>query len=432
MALRSLLGNITNGKWTVLIVVGFALFMDYLIYGLVVPLTPNSPARISDESHLGMLYGGYAAGVLLATPFFGWLGDKLGCRKPMIIGVILAAIATVIFGFGSNFYLMFVARVLQGAAAAATWTAGLALVAEHYSEKRVEMMGYAMLGSTGGSVIGPTLGGWLFEVGGYTFPFIVTGVMVAIDACMRIFLLPPEKAPVEASPDLRALLLDKGILIAGGAVMLAAAGWAILEPLLPNHLTKTLGTNPAMIGIMFTVSTIAYGCVLPLVGKAADKFGIKYTICGGMAMMALTLPLLAIPGSEVAIAGHEFPLWAIFALCLVSMSYAFVLNPASAELGNAVDRKGMDCYAAAYAVYNITYSIGMMGSDTFAAVLSEHFTFIQSLLCISGLFALGIPILIWKGGGEIPQAVAIETGATEAPTGVNEEETRDRSEEEIR
>lgn len=417
------LSNIINGKWTVLIVVAFALFMDYLIYGLVVPLTPSSPAHISDEAHLGMLYGGYAAGVLLATPLFGWLGDKLGCRKPMIIGVILSAIAIVIFGFGSNFYLMLIARILQGAAAAATWTAGLALVAEHYADKRVEMMGFAMLGSTGGSVIGPTLGGWLFEVGGYTFPFIVVGVLVAIDALMRIFLLPPEKGTVEASPDLKSLLLDKSILVAGGAVMLAAAGWAILEPLLPNHLTKTLGTNPAMIGVMFTISTIAYGCVLPLVGKAAERFGIQRTICGGMAMMALTLPLLAIPSSEVAIAGHEFPVWAITTLCLVSMSYAFVLNPASAELGNAVDRKGLDCYAAAYAVYNITYSLGMMGSDTFAAVLSEHFTFAQSLLCVSGLFILGIPILIWQSGSTAPKAVPIE---------IQEMETTTEREEEIR
>lgn len=82
------------------------------------------------------------------------------------------------------------ARISQGAAAAATWTAGLALVAEHYVEKRVQMMGFAMMGNTAGSVVGPAAGGWLYEIGGYTLPFAITGVLVAIDAALRFLLLP--------------------------------------------------------------------------------------------------------------------------------------------------------------------------------------------------------------------------------------------------
>ena len=38
------------GTWRVTGVVAFALFMDYLIFGLVVPLTLYSPAQISSES----------------------------------------------------------------------------------------------------------------------------------------------------------------------------------------------------------------------------------------------------------------------------------------------------------------------------------------------------------------------------------------------
>ena len=51
------------------------------------------------------------------------------------------------------------------------------------------------------------------------------------------------------------------------------------------------------------------------------------------------------------------------ALCLVSIAFAFSLNPTSAELGNAVDRRGLSCYAAVYAVYNIAYSIGMIATS---------------------------------------------------------------------
>ena len=52
------------GDLRVIGVVGFALFMGYLIYGLVIPLTPYSPAGIGDGAGLRLLYTGYSAGVL--------------------------------------------------------------------------------------------------------------------------------------------------------------------------------------------------------------------------------------------------------------------------------------------------------------------------------------------------------------------------------
>lgn len=39
------------------------------------------------EERLAWLYDAYALGVLGATPLFGYLGDRLGCRRLMIVGV---------------------------------------------------------------------------------------------------------------------------------------------------------------------------------------------------------------------------------------------------------------------------------------------------------------------------------------------------------
>jgi ferredoxin len=76
-------------------VVAFALFMDYLIYGLLIPLTPHSPAHATSEQQFGLLYGAYSVGVLAATPVFGYLGDRIGYRRTMISGVLLSAIGLV-------------------------------------------------------------------------------------------------------------------------------------------------------------------------------------------------------------------------------------------------------------------------------------------------------------------------------------------------
>jgi len=369
----------------VLVVVAFALFIDYMMYGLVVPLTPYSPAHVRGEAQLGLLYGGYAAGVLIATPLFGYLGNKNGCKMPMLCGVVLMTIATVLFAFGTNFAMLLIARVLQGASAAASWTAGLALVAEHYQDKRVQMIGLAMVGSTAGSIVGPMLGSTLFEIGGYFLPFQIAACLVTIDIVMRVFLL-PQGSPSEQSVDeLKSLVFDKSVLAAAFAVAVAASAWGLIEPLLPGHIEKSQLASPHQIGPMFTVSTIAYGLMAPVVNYASEKFSIKKTICVGMIFMAVSLPLLGVFPSVVMTGAM---------LCLVSMAYAFVLNPTSAELANAVDRRGLTCYTAVYAVYNIAYSLGMMGADFFAAGMAGRMTFVQSLLTMSAFLILGIPIML--------------------------------------
>jgi MFS transporter, DHA1 family, solute carrier family 18 (vesicular amine transporter), member 1/2 len=367
-------------------VVAFALFMDYLIYGLLIPLTPYAPGNAAGDAALGLLYGTYAVGVLLATPLFSYLGDQIGYRRPMIYGIALSAAALALSGFAPNFYLLLLGRLFQGAGSAASWTAGLALIAKHYHEKRVEMMGFALMGSTAGSLLGPLIGGSLYEAGGYTLPFAVTGVLVAIDAGLCIFLLPCDQGSRAASSDIRSLLLDRSVLVAASAVGLAAIGWGIIEPLLPVQLIRT-GMSPGVIGLIFTVGSIAYGLSAPLVAWVSNRVPIRTLIAGGTAAMAIALPFLSLCRGAIP---------AAIGLCVVSVCYAFMLNPTSAELGNAVDRRGLTCYAAVYAIYNIAYAVGQMVAGGFASAASPSLSFFHVLLCVSAAMIVFIPFLLLR------------------------------------
>jgi MFS transporter, DHA1 family, solute carrier family 18 (vesicular amine transporter), member 1/2 len=373
------------GNQIVVGVVAFALFMDYLIYGLVIPLTPYSPA-ISSEEQMGLLYGGYSVGVLAATPLFGYLGDRIGCRWPMIFGVALSAVTVALFALATNFYLLLLGRITQGAAASASWTAGLALIAAHYPQRRVEMIGFALMGSTAGSLLGPVIGGSLYAAAGYLLPFAVTGFLVAIDAALRVLLLPRDSGNAGARPDLRVLLFDRSVLVSAAAVALAAIGWGTVEPLLPPRLGR-LGVSPAAVGLIFTAGSIAYGLSAPLVSRVADRLPIRTVIIGGTVAMAAALPLLSL---------FRYAVGAAAGLCLVSVCYAFMLNPTSAELGNAVDRRGLSCYAAVYAVYNIAYAVGQMAASAFASAVSSRLSFFHTMLAVAlALFAFA-PMLAIK------------------------------------
>jgi MFS family permease len=381
-------------SWTLVGIVAFALFLDFFLYGIVVPLTPLSPAGVKSEDQLGFLYAAYAVSVLLVTPLFGYLGDRVGGRVMMICGVVLAASATAFFGLAPNFYLLLAARLCQGAASAATWTSGLALVAEHYPGKRVEMIGYAFTGSTAGSVLGPVLGGVMYRAGGYQFPFLVTGLLLAIEACLLILLLPASRKEQQGSVDFRALLRNKSLLMAALAVALAAFAWGIIEPLLPVRLDR-YGATAQTIGLMFTVSSILYGLCAPVVGWVSDRLSVKRVLILGTLAMAFTLPSLS---------AFEQVGFIAVALCLVNVSYAFMLNPASAELANAADRAGMSCYSAVYAVYNIAYSIGMLATSAIASATARTLGFRGALLCVSAVLIVSTVLLAMDSAQPQPQA----------------------------
>jgi DHA1 family solute carrier family 18 vesicular amine transporter 1/2 len=379
-------------QFRVLGVVTFALFMDYLIYGLIVPLAPFSPAGTMSEDRLALLYSFYALGVLAATPLFGLLGERIGYRRPMIMGVGLSGIAIILFWLAPNLPLLLLARLFQGASAAASWTIGLALIAEHCVQNRVRMMGYALVGSTAGSIVGPIMGGGLQQMGGYSLPLAVTAVLVAVDFTLRALILPAEPAHARSSPDLLSLLLDKSVLVPALATGLAAFGWGIIEPLVPASLERG-GATSTEIGVVFTAAPIVYGLCAPLVGWTSERVASRWVIVFGTVGMACGLAAISQLIGILAIG---------CGVCILSAAFAFTLNPASAELGNAVDRRGLSCYAAVYAVYNIAYSLGMMATNGLAGAAVHRASVPQILLGTSMVLLVCVPLLLVKG----PQAKA--------------------------
>ena len=56
------------------------------------------------------------------------------------------------------------------------------MIADLYGpEERGRAMGLAMAGSTLGIIIGPVIGGWLYEIGGIRLPFLFVAALAVVD-----------------------------------------------------------------------------------------------------------------------------------------------------------------------------------------------------------------------------------------------------------
>ncbi|MGH8046190.1 MAG: MFS transporter, partial [Chthoniobacterales bacterium] len=323
----------------------------------------------------------------------------LGRKRPMLAGVLIQLLATLVFAFAPNFWVLMFARILQGAAAAATWTAGLAIVAESYPEDRVQKMGLSMVGMTVGSLVGPLAGGLLFDLGGYFTPFWLAGGIVLVDFFLRLTLLPWDRGQVNLSNPLPVLLRDRSVMVAAVVVALIAAGWGVLEPHLPGHLAKNFGVSPTVVGSLFTVAGIAYALVTTPVQRMAERRGLRDTISLGLLLMAVGLPLLVLAPNVYLTA---------LILCLVSIAYAYAMNPTLAELADAADRVAPGAYASVYAVFNIAYALGMIGGDMLTGPLAENFSLLVGFLALSVVLIGAIPLLWWSYK---PRAVSTPSAA---------------------
>lgn len=388
--------KLRSNPWMVLFVCCFALFQEEFLYNMVCPLTPEAPAHIKDEHMISTLYGAYGIGMFIATPILGIVTDRLGRRNPMIIGALLLGVSTILFAIGTSTEILFAGRILQGAGAACTWTAGLALVAKYCVKNRVQAMGYAMIGATTGSIAGPVVGGEFFDRFGYLAPFWFALALCAIDIALRITFTPHTTNPAKQPPwshtfrELGGIVTDKSVLSAGFAVALAAASWALMEPLFPMHAIRIANATPATVGSLFTTSNIIYALMAPVVGFVSDRIGVRITTALGLGLTAVFMPLLALT-PNLFLAGTV--------LCLVTIAYAFTINPTSAELGDAVDRRGSTSYAVAYAIYNLAYAIGIICVDTYVQFVtdtSHHLQLLHILLIVSGLFLICLPMFLFK------------------------------------
>jgi multidrug resistance protein len=368
-----------------LAVVTFATFTDMLLYGIVVPVLPDYAEGLGiSEWSIGVLFGAYSAALLVATPYFGALSDRVGRRRPMLWGLLGLAAATVLFAFATTYWMLLAARLLQGVAAAATWTAGLALIADVFpGQARGAALGTAMAGMTAGMLIGPPFGGLLYEWGGYRAPFLVAAAVVVVQGVALLFLVkdPPRLLHEEGS--IRKLLRDRGMQVAAGATVVAAAAWGLLEPVLPLHLEREFDFSPGAVGLLFGAATLVYGVCAPLIGALSDRWDGRRVMTVGVVLLAVSLPLIGLPDALVIV---------VLALMAVSIAYGFLLTPALPEMASVVDRRGGG-YASAYAVFNTAYAAGMMAGPVIGGALVSTLGFGTALLVTGALVLAYLPVL---------------------------------------
>ena len=305
----------------------------------------------------------------------------------MVAALAALAGATVLFAYAQSLPMLFLARMLQGAADAVTWVVGFALIADLYGEdERGRAMGLAMGGSSLGFIIGPLVGGWLYEIGGIRMPFLVVAALAAIDLVVFASVTPATARVASAPTPMTQVLRVRAIAACAVIVAVGAATAAMLEPVLPLMLESRAGLGPAAIGTLFGAAALAASAMHPLYGRLSDRWSGPRLMLVGLAGFALILPALNFVSGFRGAAMVMVPMWMVFGL---------FVTPSLAYFAKLASDVGVRAYGVVYGVYNVAWAVGLMGGPALGGFLFDHIGFTQltvawsvSLLAASVAFAL--------------------------------------------
>ncbi|RKP37896.1 major facilitator superfamily domain-containing protein, partial [Dimargaris cristalligena] len=412
-------------------------FSDMAMYGIVVPVLPSLLEDMVDNVSMsnGLLTGSFALGLLFGAPISGKLSDVYRNRQlPMCIGLGALLLSTIMFSLANVYWLLIVARILQGAASGASWAVGFSMVADVYPpEKAGVAMGTIMGCNTLGHLLGPTLGGVLFEAGGRHAPFIFGACLALVDLLARIVVGetinwkvthlrsedgtgPYVEAPMVNLPFTKMIASWRVLAVCMGTFA-SASVLSGVDPILPLFLESTFNLNPGLVGVVFIALVIPNVIVSPVIGWLLDRFKPNriYLISLGLVLIGTLSPMITLTKTLTT---H------VVTLVFLGATLSVALAPTTPELLYYMHDMGSNSYGVVYALFNVVFSLGMFVGPIMAGALYESTSFLITMLALMGLILSVAVVLVC---GETYRILfrrthyPVETKEIEAETGTGTE-----------
>ncbi|EKM60730.1 uncharacterized protein PHACADRAFT_133462 [Phanerochaete carnosa HHB-10118-sp] len=174
--------------------VTFGVMTDVLVYSIVIPVLPFQLERLGYQGvsgRVGWLLFGFSAGLVLSTVPIAMFSERYNMRTwPLILGQVILIGSQIMLMLAPTYWLMVLARIIQGISSSIIWIVGLALLCDTASESIVgRQLGVAMTGLSLGSLIGPLAGGLLYHRFGFHGPGILAVILAAVDLVGRLLII---------------------------------------------------------------------------------------------------------------------------------------------------------------------------------------------------------------------------------------------------
>lgn len=377
------------GMRGLLALIGAVVFIDTALYAALAPILADLQHEFGlGKAGAGVLAGAYPVGTLLGALPGGWLTARYGPRNVLSGALVVMACAGVAFALAGGIVALDAARFLQGLGGAATWTAGLAWVAQAApSARRGEMLGIAIGVAIFGAQFGPVIG-TLADLVGREATFLAAA-LVAIPLIVWARTLREPARVMAASPHSpKTLVRDRRFLAGIVLTLVPSVAFGVIEVLAPLRLDE-LGAGALAIGATFFAAAGVEALTSPVVGRIVDRRGAAVVIRRATLLAAAGLALFAVPGQAIVLAGL---------LVVASAGLGALWVPGGNVVSVAAERLGVD-QGWAFSVNNLAWAggvgVGSVGGGALAGAAGDGLSYglAAALMVATGLLARRSPAL---------------------------------------
>ncbi|MCW1931684.1 multidrug effflux MFS transporter [Pararhodobacter zhoushanensis] len=276
---------------------------------MYLPALPQVAADLgTDEAGAGLTLTAYFLVFGVAQMIYGPLADAIGRKKPLMIGVAIFFVATVLAAMAPDLPTLVAARALQALGAATLMAVPRAVIRDMASgPDAARMMAAIMIVISISPMLAPLTGSIVLAFGGWREIFMVLAVASVISLLLIIFALPEtlpvaERRPVRVRAMLagfRRLLTDRSFM---GLTMIGGFGMASFFVFLATGsfvYTREFGLSPTGFSIAFAINAIGFFGASQLAGRFSARYGMQRVIVLAISGFMASTVLLAI----VAFAG---------------------------------------------------------------------------------------------------------------------------------
>lgn len=368
-----------------------------MCYSILGPFFPKEAEKKGVSNTVtGMIFGCYALFDLLASLVFGKYLVQIGAKFMFVAGMFVSGGVTILFGVldqvpdGPIFIAMcFLVRVADAVSFAAAITASFSILVKAFPNNVATVLGSLEIFSGLGLVLGPPLGGFLYQSFGYEMPFILLGCIVLLMVPLNMYILPNYDSDPGKHSFWKLITLPKVALIAFVINSLSSC-FGFLDPTLSLFVLEKFNLPAGYVGLVFLGLALSYSISSPLFGLLSDKIPHlrKWFLVWGNIITAVCYMLLG----PIPVLHIKSQLWLlVLILVLNGVSAGMSIIPTIPEILSCAYEngfeEGLSTVGLVSGLSSAMWSVGAFIGPTLGGFLYEKIGF-EWAAAVQGLWAL--------------------------------------------
>lgn len=375
----------------------FLVLLDVTVVNVALPQIDAT--LHAGSAGLASVVDGYAVPLAALLLLSGALGDRIGHRTVVIVGLAAFGAASLLCALAPTTDVLVAGRVIQGVGAAAMLPGTLALLVGTAPDERSRHRLVGAWAAIGGAALpaGPVIGGILVRLAGWRAVFWLSVPIVAL-ALLPVVRhsgpgaarLPHRSVALPPVPPGARIRLGAACLVAGMMNLCALGGLFVLTQVFQDlH-----GLDPLAAGLLTLPAMLPLPLLGAPAGRLAGRIGVWRTAACGLlvaaAGMAGVAGTLTATGTAYVGLGFFLMIWGagLGILTPAIVSAALRAAPATPGLASGASNTARQA-GGALGIALFAALAGSAGSADFGAHSAALFVGSAALLAVTGLLCLG-------------------------------------------